>query len=144
MRMGARPDEQLLRAQFDKYDANDDGEIDADELANLLTAVLSEQHQQQQQQQQPSDEHDGGAAAAARPSDDEVAEMLAEADTDASGTIGFDEFVMIHRKARAGELRFAALREVMCHFDELIDTLPVGVGFPGMFDKNGNRLDPDS
>lgn len=91
-----RIQEEKLRELFNSIDVDGSGAVDKDELRYMLCKCTG-----------------------SLPTDEEVEIMMREIDSNNNGMVDFEEFAVIHARARAGDLPFAALATVMVEFDDL-------------------------
>lgn len=82
-----------LRTAFDLFDKNKDGHISAEELGNVLRAMGQ------------------------TPTDQDIKDIIREADTDKNGSIEFEEFKTIISKKMKPEISEDELREAFKVFD---------------------------
>ena len=104
MAIVASDEQSLLREKFQKYDKDGSGDIDSAELKALMADVTGED-----------------------PTDDEVSKFVAAVDSDADGTLSFEEFADIYARAKSGDLEFGGFQLAMNAFD----SRPAASGLPG-------------
>ncbi|XP_073105606.1 calmodulin-2 isoform X2 [Elaeis guineensis] len=95
--LGQNPTEAELQDMINEVDADQNGAIDFHEFLNLMACKVKNTDSEEELREafKVFDKDQNGFISAANPTDEEINEMIREADIDGDGQVNYDDFVMM-------------------------------------------------